>query len=194
MRPQRENSRRNGGCSYFVSTQTAGRKPFFRHERWARLLTSTLEHYSKASFVLHAYVIMPDHLHFLVTPGESLEKTVQLIKGGFSFRAKRELEWKFDIWQPGFSDHRVRDEEDWNRHLNYIRQNPLDAKLVDHSALYEFMGFPDCEFPRGLKPPTDFDTDVRAEARTLHQLKGSKGTSQFRFPNSNGTGNHATQK
>jgi len=92
MRPVREKYRKTD-VACFVSTQTAGRKPFFRHERWARLMIATLAHYAERDFVLHAYVIMPDHLHLLITPHESLEKSVQLIKGGFSFRAKRELDW-----------------------------------------------------------------------------------------------------
>jgi putative transposase len=130
-------------------------------------MLSTLNHYDGAGYKLHAFVIMPDHLHLLVTPFESVEKSVQLIKGGFSFRAKRDLEWNRDIWQPGFTDHRIRDEEDWNRHLEYIRLNPVKAPLVEDTVLYEFMGFPSVDFPQGLKP-TDFGvTDVRAEARTL---------------------------
>ncbi len=96
---------------------------------------------------------MPDHLHFLITPFESLEKSVQLIKGGFSFRAKRELDWKFDIWQPGFTDHRIRDEEDWKRHLEYVRANPIEAQLVENSVLYAFMGFPNIAIPSGAKAP-----------------------------------------
>jgi putative transposase len=198
MRPQRETTRSTDG-SYFVSTQTASRKPFFRHERWAHLLLTTLDHYSKSNFVLHAYVIMPDHLHLLITPNESLEKSVQLIKGGFSFRATRELDWKGEIWQPGFSDHRIRDEEDWNRHLEYIRRNPIDAKLAVDTALYEFIGFPDSAYPQGLKPANSTQGDVRAEARTLHptptkNVEGLELFPQSLLPNSNGTGNHATQK
>jgi putative transposase len=130
-------------------------------------MLSTLNHYDGTGYKLHAYVIMPDHLHLLITPFESVEKSVQLIKGGFSFRAKRELEWNGEIWQPGFTDHRIRDEEDWKRHLDYIRQNPIDARLVENAVLYEFLGMPSIEFPQGLKP-ADFDAvDVRAEARTL---------------------------
>jgi len=158
---------RNTDAAYFVSTQTAGRKPFFRHERWAQLMLGVMSHYDGAGYRLHAFVIMPDHLHFLITPSESLEKSVQLIKGGFSFRAKRELDWKFDIWQPGFTDHRVRDEEDWQRHLDYIRANPIEAKLVSDSVLYEYMGFPNIAFPQGLKPRELSAEDVRAKARTL---------------------------
>jgi putative transposase len=81
---------------------------------------------------------MPDHLHVLITSLETIEKSVQLIKGGFSFRAKRELEWTGEIWQPGFTDH--------------IRMNPVEAKLVEDPVLYEFMGFPNKDFPQGLKP------------------------------------------
>ena len=167
MRPRRETIRSNE-FAYFVSTQTAGRKPFFRHDRWARLMLATLAHYEGPGYKLHAYVIMPDHLHMLMTPAESVEKSVQLIKGGFSFRAKRELEWTGEIWQPGFTDHRIRDEEDWLRHLGYIRQNPVDAKLVEESVLYEFMGMASIAFPRGLKPAEiGVIDDVRAKARTL---------------------------
>jgi putative transposase len=131
-------------------------------------MMTTLTHYGQKDFALHAYVIMPDHLHLLITSSEAIEKSVQLIKGGFSFRAKRELEWKTEIWQQGFTDHRVRDEEDWQRHLEYIRTNPIEARLVEDSVLYEYMSFPDIAFPQGLKPSDVCAEDVRAEARTLH--------------------------
>jgi putative transposase len=167
MRPAREQFR-NNDAAYFVSTQTAARKPFFRHELWARLMLNVLNHYDGSGYKLHAFVIMPDHLHLLITPSASLEKSVQLLKGGFSFRAKRELGWKFDIWQQGFTDHRIRDEADWQRPLDYIRTTPVDAKLVSDAILYEFAGFPDSAFPQGLKPVEFGSVDVRAKARTLH--------------------------
>ena len=166
MRPAREKTR-SSEAAYFVSTQTAERKPFFRHERWARLMMTIIQHYNGTGYRLHAFVVMPDHLHLLIAPAESVEKSVQLIKGGFSFRAKRELDWKGEIWQPGFTDHRIRDEEDWVRHLAYIRTNPVEARLASDSALYEYMGFPNIAFPQGLKPLLTGDGDVRAEARTL---------------------------
>ena len=176
MCPTRETIRSNE-FAYFVSTQTAGRQPLFRHDRWARLMLATINHYAGTGYQLHAFAIMPDHLHLLITPIESVEKSMQLIKGGFSFRAKRELEWNGEIWQPGFTDHRIRDEEDWQRHLEYIRTNPLEAKLVEDIALYELMGYPNIAFPRGLKPTVIGVMDVRAEARTLQSvLKGERAT------------------
>ena len=168
MRPTRETVRKqNPGAVYFVSTQTAGRNPFFRHERWAQLMIATIEHYAPKNYGLHAYVVMPDHLHLLICPSETLEKSVQLIKGGFSFRAKRELNWKGEIWQAGFTDHRIRNEEDWNRHLEYIRGNPIEAQLTEDSVLYEYLGFPNSAFPQGLKPAQIESENVRAKARTL---------------------------
>jgi len=166
MRPTRETTRSNDSA-YFVSTQTAGRRSLFQVERTARLMVDTLKHYDRTGYKLHAYVIMPDHLHLLITPIESIEKSMQLIKGGFSFRAKKELQFNGEIWQTGFTDHRIRNEEDWTRHLEYIRSNPIEARLVSEIVLYEFIGFPDREFPRGLKPGAMGDLDVRAEARTL---------------------------
>jgi putative transposase len=165
MRPTREQIRKEQ-AAYFVSTQTARRQPFFRHERWAKLCEATILHYAGTAYSLHAYVIMPDHLHLLLTPIESLEKAVQLIKGGFSFRVKKELGWNSDVWQPGFTDHRTRDEQDWDRHLEYIRRNPIKRKLVQP---YPFIGFPDSLFPQQLNPNhTLEDQNGPAAARHLH--------------------------
>jgi putative transposase len=137
LRPSRESGRQIGQ-SYFVSTQTADRKPFFRHERWATLFLDVLDGY-RGAFGLHAFVLMPDHVHLLITPHESLERAVQLIKGGFSFRAKRELNWNGEVWQKGFSDHRIRDFADWEIHLNYMRMNPVKAKLCNNPDEYPYV-------------------------------------------------------
>ena len=102
-------------------------------------MQATLDHYDSHGYTLHAWVIMPDHLHLLITPLESLEKAVQLFKGGFSYRAKRASDWNGAIWQPGFTDHRIRDDDDWQKHADYIRQNPLRARLAEDGVLYPHM-------------------------------------------------------
>jgi putative transposase len=95
---------------------------------------------------------MPDHLHLLLTPFESLEKSMQMIKGAFSFKAKRQFEWKFEIWMQGFTHHHIRDAMDWSHHIAYIRQNPVQAHLVDESSKYPYINFLHQDFPQGLKP------------------------------------------
>jgi putative transposase len=68
--------------------------------------------------VVHDFVVMPNHVHILMTlPGDvSLEKAVQLIKGGFSFRANKELGFRGEIWHRGFSDVRIVDELSFEQH------------------------------------------------------------------------------
>jgi len=78
---------------------------------------------------------MPDHVHLLVTPqGITLERTMQLIKGGFS----RKIESKFPVWQRGFTDHRVRDREDFLARRRYIHENPVEAGLVHFAQDYPY--------------------------------------------------------
>ena len=80
----------------------------------ATLLIDVLRSYQqKHVFTIHDFVVMPDHFHLLITIDHnlSIEKAVQLIKGNFSFRAKRELGVVHEIWQRGFSDERVHDRE-----------------------------------------------------------------------------------
>jgi putative transposase len=144
------------GQTYFVTSNTAGRKPFFRHERWAKLFIEVLCGYRPERFLLHSFVVMPDHFHVLITPHESLERSVQCIKGGFSFRAKRELSWTGEIWIAGFSDHRIRDDEDFKVHLRYIAKNPFEAGLSGRAEDYAYCSangrFELDTFPLGLKP------------------------------------------
>lgn len=166
MRPSRDTIR-GSGYTYFVSFQTAERRCFFRHERWAALMVEVLQHYRAASYLLHAYVIMPDHLHILLTPQGSLERSVQNIKGGFSFRAKRAFDWSEDIWQTGFSDHRIRDLDDWAQHIGYIMRNPVKAGLCENSNEYPYLAAALDPIPKRLKPLSDSVIDGGAEAPPL---------------------------
>ena len=81
---------------------------------------------------------MPEHFHVLITPSVTLERAVQFIKGGFSFRAKKELESNMEIWQSGFSDHRIRDIQDYDNHVGYIFQNPVGRNLAERAEEYPY--------------------------------------------------------
>ena len=89
---------------------------------------------------IHDFVVMPNHVHILMTvPGEmSLEKAMQLIKGGFSFRANKELGFRGEIWQRGFSDVRVNDEHSFQQHREYIENNPVKAGLANSVDEYPY--------------------------------------------------------
>jgi len=101
------------------------------------LLVDTLEHYrEQGKLLLHEFVIMPDHIHLLLTPANtvSLERAMQIIKGGFSYR----LEKRGPVWQESFTNHRVRDWEDYEHHREYIRMNPVRARLVKRAEDYPY--------------------------------------------------------
>ena len=173
MRPNREPIRQSDQ-THFVSTQTAERHPFFRHERWATLFLDVIGHY-RTGYLLHAFVLMPDHVHLLVSPQDTLERVMQNLKGGFSYRAKRELQWNGEIWQKGFTDHRIRDAEGFERHIEYIRLNPVRARLCRSPSEYPYGSMTNAEsldpIPQRLKPPDIGDSNVRAKARTLQSLE-----------------------
>ncbi len=139
-----------------ITSSTWGRRSLFQRESWARLVIDTLYHYRGSAYLLHEFVVMPDHIHVLLTPKTSLEKAAQYIKGGFSFRVKKELSLNLEVWQKGFSDHRIRDAEDYLRHAAYIRENPVRTHLCERAKEYPYSsahpGFELDEVPRGLKP------------------------------------------
>src|SRR3989442_7458934 len=77
--------------TFFVTTVTWKRTPIFRQHA-SQLMVDVLKHHAEqGKFVLHEFVIMPDHLHLLLTPAKdiSLERALQVIKGGFSYRLGR---------------------------------------------------------------------------------------------------------
>jgi putative transposase len=61
---------------------------------------------------------------------------MQFIKGGFSYRVRKELEYAGEVWQRGFSEVRVEDKESLMRHRRYIAQNPVRAGLVESAELF----------------------------------------------------------
>ena len=121
-----------GLSSYFLTSSTYCKRSLFQTDRMAGLLVEVLQHYrARQKYLLHEFVIMPDHFHLLLTPTESLERAMQLIKGGFSFRAKKELEFCGEIWEHSFHDRRVRDMAEYARLREYIYLNPVRRGLVE---------------------------------------------------------------
>jgi len=95
---------------------------------------------TKGKFLLHEFVIMPDHTHLILTPDIKIpmERAVQFIKGGLSYRCAKEANVQGEIWHPRFTDHRIRDDADYERHREYIHMNPVRAGLVAKAAEYPY--------------------------------------------------------
>src|SRR6266849_10637646 len=104
--PHRGNT---GYSTYFITASAFQQQTLFQTDRMAALFVEILLGYrAQQKYLLHEFVLMPNHFHLLITPTLSLERALQLIKGGFSFRAKRELGFTGEIWEKSFYDRRVR--------------------------------------------------------------------------------------
>jgi putative transposase len=103
----------------------------------AKLLERTVYEYRvRQQYLLHEFIVMKDHVHLIITPtGISLERAMQLIKGGFS-RHIGQISRKTEVWQRGFNDHRIREAEDYFRHREYIHLNPVRAGMCSGQEEY----------------------------------------------------------
>jgi putative transposase len=121
---------------------------------------------------------MPEHFHILITPTVTLERAVQFIKGGFSFRAKKELQSSMEIWQTGFSDHRIRDTQDYLNHVEYIFRNAVGRKLAEAAPEYPYcsaiLGALRDEVPQWLKPLSSGQPDGAPEGAPLQSTQPAK--------------------
>ena len=123
--------------TYLVTAVTAQRRRLFQVTANAELFEQTLLDYrNQERYLLHAFVIMPDHFHALITPSPevSLEKAVQFIKGGFSFRLKS----RTDVWMRSFNESQVMAREKFEGAVRYIEENPVRARLVAVARDYRF--------------------------------------------------------
>ncbi len=127
--------------TYFVTFETWRRKRLFVVEPYVRLFVQTLYHYRREGrFQVHAFVVMPEHVHLLFTPAHNvtLEHAVQLIKGGYSHEFGITFGKHKEVWQRGFTDHRIRDARDFEAHVEYIHQNPVKRGLVEKPSDYRY--------------------------------------------------------
>ena len=125
--------------TYFVTTDTWQRRQIFLKPDPARILVEQILGCRERGFYkLHAFVVMPEHLHILITPGEGtpLEKAVMMIKGGSSHRIKKELLYSFPVWMSGYHDRWIRDPHEYRMRKQYIEQNPVKAQLAEKPADY----------------------------------------------------------
>ena len=149
------------GCTFFVTTKSSQSTALFQLHAAADIIIAKLLHYRDAgAYQLHAFVLMPNHLHVLLTPSgiTSLEKAMQLIKGGSSHEIHKQLGGSMGIWQSGFHEATIRDEADYLSKIRYIHQNPVAAGLASNSTDWVWSSASSRYYldpiPQGLKPMT----------------------------------------
>jgi putative transposase len=145
--------------TYFVTSRTWESRAIFTAIAACEIFVESLLHYrDEGAYEVEGFVLMPDHFHVLITPAPdtAMERAVQFVKGGSARRIGEALNFRFPVWQRGFSDHRIRDAADYAAHVRYLEQNPVKRKLVVSAGEYRWSSasgaFAMNEVPQGLKP------------------------------------------
>jgi putative transposase len=135
----RPKHRTQPGAKYFITTDTWQTRGLFRNASIASLVESAIFHYhEQGNYLVHRHVVMPNHIHVLLTPGKTttLEKSVQLIKGGSSREIGKRLGMRFRVWHAGFTEHQMRDQRDFDSHTRCTDENPVKAHLAPSADEY----------------------------------------------------------
>ena len=130
-----------GPFAYSLTLVTRDRAPLFREQRVVDAILHCLTRsYTRYGFSLHAYCLMPDHLHLLVSGDKdsSLRDFVHRFKQLSGLRYKQEH--GAQLWQISYHDHVLRRDEDLQALARYIWDNPVRAGLIQDRNEYPFSG------------------------------------------------------
>ena len=102
-----------------------------------QIAVGALRHYNFKEYLLHSFIIMPNHLHILLSPltEKPINTVIGRIKGFTSFKIKKLLGIDSEIWQQGMFDRIVRSDDEFKKYVDYIRNNPKNI-LPDRYTLY----------------------------------------------------------
>ena len=120
---------------YFIVAVTQGREPLFAQEANLALLRATMRRVKALHpFALRAYALLPEHLHLLlfVPEGSNISAVMQSIEWNYTrnYKQAHGITRSLHLWQRGFWDHVIRNEDDLRWHLDYIHYNPVKHGLV----------------------------------------------------------------
>lgn len=139
---------------YFITVCTENRRPIFRDASLATTAIESLKNVSSSmDILLHAFCVMPDHVHILLEGKTSNSDVVKFIARwkqttGYVFR--KHLSRRF--WQRRFYDHVLRRWEDLECVAWYIWMNPVRKGLVVDPQQYPFSGSFTVEWPKNSAP------------------------------------------
>ncbi|MFI3119177.1 MAG: transposase [Methylococcaceae bacterium] len=169
-----------GGCYFFTVVTEKRRKIFSDEDNVKRLRAAFKSVMQKRPFVIDAAVVLPDHLHFIWTLPEhdsDYSTRWRLIKSAFTQQypdkpivqnANRKKKKQQELWQHRGWEHCLRDQRDFQQHIDYIHYNPVKHGLVkrpgdwQYSSIHRYikLGMLDKYWGEGLM---DFADDIGHE-------------------------------
>ena len=145
------------GGTFFLTWVTYQRRPLLRSaENLARFRLAVSDVRQRHPFEILAAVILPDHVHFLweLPPGDGdFSKRVGLIKtrltrsldaterGAAPVSGSRRRHRESSVWQRRFWEHTIRDERDFEAHMDYIHYNPVRHELAACPHAWRYSSF-----------------------------------------------------
>jgi REP element-mobilizing transposase RayT len=122
-----------------VTTNVADRTPLFASREAAEALVHALvEAHEELRFHLHAWVLMPDHLHLVIEVPDGITSGIvmRFIKARFARRWNHRLRTRGPIWQTRFHDRVLTSERALMAAIEYVHANPVAAGLVESAEDY----------------------------------------------------------
>lgn len=127
------------GVIALLTACTEKKRPLFRDPRLASAAAEEIQRLHGETWRILGYCVMPDHIHLLALNIEgSLADLMKRLKGRLSTRLRGRVETP--IWQRSFHDHILRRNEDINRTVLYLLENPVRAGLVSDWSQYRWCG------------------------------------------------------
>ena len=142
------------GYSYFITIVTYHRKPILI-ENIGLLRESFAYSKQRFDYRIDEIVILPDHLHMIITPKNAVEypKIIASIKAYFSrymkvdtYETLRQSKCRYEkrykpVWQRCYYEHTIRNESDWQEKVMYMWNNPVKHGLVDDILSWKYSSF-----------------------------------------------------
>jgi REP element-mobilizing transposase RayT len=130
---------------YFVTTVVANRKPCLLDGAVQNVAEQVWQNTRIHScWSTGSYILMPDHVHFICRPccenAVSLSQFVGSWKQWTTKYLKRDHGFEAPFWQPEFFDHVLRSKDSFREKLDYLKNNPVRAGLVEHSDDWSYQG------------------------------------------------------
>ena len=128
---------------YHLIWGTHNRRPVLAAESLAtRFVELLIDSANAHQIMIYAYCFMPDHVHLLLSPTEK-ERDLITFTQRYKSRSTR-IYWEEDgtgkLWQRSFYDHVLRNDEDVQKIVRYILENPVRKGLIEDYRLYPFSG------------------------------------------------------
>jgi len=148
----------NEGFPYLITTVVKDRQPLFTEHRCCQIVIDCIGFLrTRLGHRVHAYVLMPDHMHIVVTPreGSNVSQVMHSLKLYTSRQIGELLGSKGGIWQARFYERDLRTPKDVDGALIYIHDNPVNARLAESQEVYKWSSFQACV--QGESKPIELD-------------------------------------